>query len=143
MWVGFTPRFDFGFASSGELALAFALVVAAGLVLQLGTYPRMGLSDQSVLGFWPSRLAPYTIHVAKSTRRKLIATAFIPFFVLAILPLLIAMVFRISTGWGIFCSCLAATLYGPNAFLAILSLRAPARCVIGSQGFQTYWRLLE
>lgn len=142
MWVLLTPRFEISSASGEQLAAAFALVALSGTFLQFTTHPRMGLSDQSVLGVWPSRLAFYTAHLSKVTRRNLIATSLLPFLVLAILPLVVAATLRISPGWLVFESCLAAMMFGDNVVLLTLpAWRLPAGCVIASRGFQAYWRL--
>jgi hypothetical protein len=140
-WALLTPRFQVSFAEGDQVAVAFALVMLAGMVLQMTAYPRMGLSDQSVLGLWPSRLTPYTAHLSKITKRRLVAISLVPFLVLAILPLLVAVALRVSSGWLIFGSCLAAVLFGPTVVLALPTWRLPKNSIVAGRGFQGYWRL--
>jgi len=139
-WVFLTPRFEVAFEPGYKVALVFSSVVLLGMILQISTYPGMGLSNQSVLGLWPSRLTPYTAHSSKLTKRQFVATSMLPFMVLSILPLLLAAALRTSSGWLIFGSCLAAGIYGTNVVLALPALRLPAHCVIAGRGFQPFWR---
>ena len=139
-WILLTPPFDLVFESSDKVTVAIASVILLGLVLQISTYPRMGLSKQSVFGLWPSRLTLYTAHTSQLTKRQSIATLLLPFMVLSILPLLFVIVFRTSSGWLIFGSCLAAGVHGINVFLALPVLRLPSKCVIAGRGFEPYWR---
>ncbi|HCX82790.1 MAG TPA: hypothetical protein DHV01_14480 [Rhodoferax sp.] len=139
-WTLLTPPFDLVFESGDKVTVAIASVILLGLVLQISTYPRMGLSEESVFGLWPSRLTLYTAHASQLTKRQCIATLLLPFIVLSILPILFVAVFRTSSGWLIFGSCLAAGVYGINVFLALPVLRLPEKCVIASRGFEPYWR---
>lgn len=139
-WALLTPRFDIAFESGYKVTVAIALIYFLGMVLQISTYPEMGLSNKSVLGLWPSRLTPYTAYASKLSKRQFIATSVLPFVMLSILPLLFAAVLRTSSGWLIFGSCLAAGIYGTNVVLALPALRLPANCIIAGRGFQPYWR---
>jgi hypothetical protein len=140
MWGLLTSRFDMP-SAPGEIAVVFAAVALSGALLRFSAYLGTGLSNQPVLGFWPSRLTLYAVHSPKSTKRNFIASSLLPFFVLAVLPLLVAAILRISPGWLVFGSFLAAAMFGADAVLALTAWRLPARCVIAARGFQPYWRL--
>jgi hypothetical protein len=124
-WVLLTPRFNVAFESGYKVTVVFASVVLLGMILQICTYPGMGLSNESVLGLWPSRFTPYTAYASKLTKRQFVATSLMPFVVLSILPLLFAAVLRTNSGWLIFGSCLAAGIYGTNAAACKLRHRGP------------------
>jgi Putative zincin peptidase len=144
LWVLLTPRFDVSSSGPGyRFIVAYVLIELAGAFLQMSAHPRRGLSTQTFLGFWPSRLLLYCACLSKATKRNAIAASLLPFLVLAVLPLLIAAVLHISSGWLIFCSCLAAASFGANVVLALPMWWLPSGCVIAGRGFQPYWRLSQ
>jgi hypothetical protein len=140
-WALFTPRFKVSFEPGYQVAVVFLLVVVAGMLLQISTYPGMGLTNHSVFGVWPSRLTPYTVHLSKVSRRHLITSLLLPFVVLALLPLLIASVIRVSSGWLVFASCLSAATFGINVVLAVPAFRLPKGSVVAGRGFKLYWQV--
>jgi uncharacterized RDD family membrane protein YckC len=144
MWVLLTPRFDVSSSGPGyQLVVAYVSMELFGTFLQVSAYPGRGLTNQTLLGFWPSRLLLYCAHLSKATKRHAIAVSLLPFLVLGVLPPLIAAVLHISSGWLIFCSCLAAVLFGGNVVLALPMWWLPSGCVIAGRGFQPYWRLSQ
>lgn len=141
LWMLLTPRVDLRFAPGEQIALAFFVILLAGMLLEILLYPGMGLTNQSIFGFWPSRLTPYTVHTAKITKRRQVATLLMPFVVLAVLPLALATYLRYSSGWLVFYSCAAASMFGLNIFLALPYWRLPSKSLIACRGFNPYWRV--
>ena len=142
-WARFTPRVEISFAPGYQVAGAVLFVVAAGMLLQISTYPGMGLTKNSVLGVWPSRLTPYTAHLSKVTKGHIVASLLLPLVVLALSPLVVASVTRISSGWLVFGSCASAAIFSINIVLAVPALRLPKRSVVAGRGFQAYWKVVQ
>ena len=140
-WARFAPRFNISFEPGYQVAAAFLVVVTAGVLLQIVTHPGMGFTENSVLGLWPSRLTPYTAHLSKATKYRQVAASVLPFLVLALLPLALASVTRISSGWLVFGSCLSAAIFGVNVILVVPVLRLPRGSVLAGRGFEAYWKL--
>ena len=140
-WIRLTPRFELSFAPTYQIAAAFLVVMLAGLWLQVLPHPGMGMKSSSILGFWPSRLTPYTAYSAKLPKRRVIASLLLPLVVLAILPPLAASSMRFSSGWLVFGSCLAAATFGMHGVLAILlAYEVPQGGMVAGRGFQAYWQ---
>jgi hypothetical protein len=141
-WARLTPRFELSFAPFYQVAVAILVVSLAGAALQLSAYPGMGLKSSSIVGFWPSRLVPYTAYLLELTKHRFIATLVLPVMVLALMPLLVVSVLQVSSGWVVFLSCFSAATFGFNGFLAAwLALRLPKGSVVAGRGFQPYWKL--
>jgi hypothetical protein len=142
-WVRFTPRFEISVGAVHQVIGAVLFVFVAGMLLQISTYPGMGLTNNTVLGVWPSRLIPYTAHLSEVTKSRAIVSLLLPFAVLALLPVVVVVVTRISSGWLVFGSCMSAGIFGMNAVLAMPVLRLPKRSVVAGRGFQAYWKVVH
>ena len=140
-WVLLTPPFEFTFAPTEQIAGLLVLVVVAGLLLQLSAYPGLGLTRASVLGFWPSRMTPYTACLRWLGREQFIACLLLPLAGLSVLPLMIASTLHISPGWLVFGSCASAAIFSTNLIVAVSALRLPHGSVVASQGLQVFWKL--
>lgn len=139
-WAVLTPPFDVSFAPTHQIAGALFLVVLAGLLLQLSAYPGRGFTKASVLGFWPSRMTPYTACRVALGRDQLIVCLLLPLVGLSVVPLLIASVLHISPGWLVFTSCAAAAIFGINLLMAVSVLRLPHGSVVAGQGLRMFWK---
>jgi Putative zincin peptidase len=139
-WIVLTPRFELSFAPPYQIVAAFLVVMLAGMCLQLLAHPGMGLKSNSVVGVWPSRLAPYTAYSAKLTKRRHIASLLLPLIVLAFMPPVIASTMGLNRGWLVFGSCLSAAIFGLNGFFAMwAAYQVPKGSIIAGRGFEAYW----
>jgi hypothetical protein len=139
-WVLMTPHFDMSFAPAWHVAVAGAMVILSGMLVQVSAHPLRGLSSQSIIGIWPSRFTPYTACLTTIRKQHLVAVSVLPFLVLTVLPLAFAAVTQISSGWLVFASCFAAWVFGPVLVLGLPTWWLPPKCMVAGRGFKAYWR---
>jgi hypothetical protein len=140
-WGRFAPRVELQFAPAWQVFGAATTVLLAGAVLQLCAHPGFGLTRNSVLGFWPSRVLPYTTYLEKVSKARSLVMLLLPFLVLSVAPLLAASVFRLQSGWLVFVSGVAAVSHGAHVLLAVSSaIQLPSDALVAGRGFQTFWR---
>lgn len=141
-WARFTPHFEVSFAPFPKILVALILIGVVGIAIQVSASPGLGLTENSIVGFWPSRMLPYTSYLLKQKASHFVAALSLPFVALAFLPLLVFSALHVSSGWVIFVSCFSAASFGLNVFLAVwLVIRLPNGSFIAGRGFQPYWRL--
>lgn len=75
----------------GSFFVCLVIVIIIHEFLHLVAHPFFGLSAQSVVGFWPKLMAPYVLFDGQMVRNRLLLVMLIPFLVLSVLPLLLAM----------------------------------------------------
>ncbi|WP_460546716.1 hypothetical protein [Comamonas piscis] len=139
-WIALAPGFEISSAPGYEVGAALISVPLAGVLLPVLLHPRMGMSNSTIFGIWPSKFTPYTACTAKLSKRRAIASLLLPIALLVILPLLFAASMNISSGWLVFISCYAALLFGHYAMLALVwAYKIPSRAVIAGRGFEIYW----
>ena len=110
-----------------DTVIIFTLCLIGTLIihefLHFIAHPRNGNPDDSVIGFWPSRLFLYAQYNGKTTRRQSCTILMMPFTIISILPLLISMVTMKTTYWIVYISILNAYLSSGDLFLTIRTLR--------------------
>lgn len=139
-WAILSPKFAIEFAPSHQVIGAAIAVLLSGLVIQLGAHPSLGLSANSVVGFWPSRLTFYTAYINGMSKRRCLLQLVLPFLVMSVTPLAVAAPLGITSGWLVFASCGAAFIFGVNVLVALwIAFLVPSGSIMRSQGFQSYW----
>jgi Putative zincin peptidase len=121
--------------------LAFVGIVVVHELIHAAAHPKGGRSPHSILGFWPSRVLFYAHFDGELTRNRFVAILLMPTLVISILPLLVATIAQLSSGW-------LALISTSNAFAACVDLlgagmvlfQIPATATVRNQGWRTYWR---
>jgi len=140
VWIALAPGFEISPAPGYQVCAALISVPLAGVLLPVLLHPRMGMSNSTIFGIWPSKLTPYTACTVKLRKRRAIATLLLPIALFVILPLLFAAAMNISSGWLVFISCYAALLFGYYPMLALVwAYKIPSGAMIAGRGFETYW----
>ena len=139
-WAILTPRFTISFAPSHQVIGAGFAVLLSGLAIQLAVHPSMGVSANSVVGFWPSRVTFYTAYLNGMSKRRCLLHMVSPLLVMCVVPLTVAAALRFTSGWLIFVSCLAAFIFGVNVLVAVRTMcQVPSGATMRGRGFQSYW----
>lgn len=141
LWILVTPLRDM----TPALSLPTALLLFAGMVvvhelIHALVHPMAGRSPHSILGFCPS-VGFYANYDREMSRNRLVAILLMPLLVISIVPLLVAAVAQVSSGWAAFVSTL-------NAFFAcadmldagLLLVQVPATATVRFKGWRIYWR---
>ncbi len=75
--------------------LSIALIAVPHELVHLLLMPNVGLSNSSMVGFWPKKLIFYAFHVGQMSKLRILAVVAGPLIVLTVLPL------AVSTALGI------------------------------------------
>jgi hypothetical protein len=124
------------------LALAFfLLLIAIHELLHALACPKYGLSRETVIGVWPSRLMPYAGHLGEMPCWRYLVMALAPFLVLSVLPLLIAaFVERTPSTLALLSTVNALCCGGDFVLVAVIASQIPLRAAVRNKGWATYWR---
>ncbi len=142
LWLVITPLQVQDVTST--MSLPAFLVLFAGIVvvhelLHVVVHPRSGRSPHSIVGFGPS-IGFYGHYGGEMTRNRFVAILLMPVVVISLVPLLVAAVARVATGWVAFISVFNAFCAGTDILLAGLVLfRTPPAAIVRQQGWRTYW----
>jgi CDP-diglyceride synthetase len=140
------------FHSFLDMSIPSLLLLLLGLValtvihelLHAAVHPMAGRSPRTVLGFWPSTLLFYAWYEGERSRNRLITGLLMPLFVLSFLPLVVAVVWQIASGWAALASCFNALASCVDILGAgMLFFQVPCTAIVRNQGWWTYWREAE
>lgn len=128
-------------AIDGLLLLGCAAIVLGHEVIHLLALPHLGLTKDTVLGFWPQMLTPYVSYEGETSRARQIAVGLAPFLALSVAPLLVGAVSGWAPLWVVAVSLLnglgaSADLVG----VAFVVWQVPRHGRVRSKGLATWWR---
>lgn len=127
------------------VAFSFPAIIVVHELIHASVHPRLGRSDASVIGLWPSRMIFYAQYTGALSRDRFLAILVMPFLFITILPLLFAMScslpgqfpgFMIAwcSTWNAMFSC--GDIFG----IALVLWQVPRRSIVQNQGWWTFWR---
>jgi hypothetical protein len=119
----------------------FALLVLAHEFCHAFGTPRFGFSRDTIIGAWPRKLLFYAGYLQELSRNRYLLYAVMPFLVLTVAPLLVAMA-RGGTSWGWPVLSVLNALFsgGDLVIISIILAQIPGRAVIRNQEWSTWWR---
>ena len=110
-------------------------------LLHLLCFPCLGLSENSIIGFWPRMFGVYVYYDGELSRNRTILISACPFMVLSIIPLLGCFVLRnipvvvvaVSYLNGLLCSADLVSIF-------FLVKQVPSNALVRAKGYHSYWR---
>lgn len=150
---------EFGFRIPGVghwVIFAIPFLLIAGLLLVVFVHellhclghPKCGLSSQSCIGVWPTKLLFYATYLGGIGRNRYLLLGMLPFLVLSVLPLVVCaaigevgvttltLLSAVSVFNG-FSSC------GDFLIFPIIVFQVPSGAVIHDHGWDMYWKVIE
>jgi hypothetical protein len=142
LWFRITPLAELtGTISIPAFLLSFAGIIVVHELIHAAIHPMAGRSPHSILGFWPSRMLIYAAYTGELTRNRFIATLLMPLVIISFLPLLIATVAQVTSGWAACVSALNALLACADILGAgMVLVQVPRTAIVRNQGWRTFWR---
>lgn len=145
LWMFLTPVKDQPFIPMlpvWQVLTTFALLIIVHELIHAAVHPRSGKYDDSVIGFWPSRLLFYAHYHGQLTRNRFAAILAMPTLVISLLPLIFSAVTRsgshlialIST-WNALFAC------GDMLGLMLLLYQVPSKAVVRNCAWRTFWKI--
>ncbi len=143
LWLAITPlqvQDVISTLSLSGLVVSFAGMVVVHELLHVVVHPMSGRSPHSIVGFGPS-IGFYGHYGGEMTRNRFVVILLAPLVVISFVPLLVAAVARVASGWGAFISAFNALCACADILDAGLVLfQIPATAIVRQQGLRTYWR---
>lgn len=143
LWLAMTPLHlhDMTALSLRGMLLSFAGMVVVHELIHVLVHPMSGRSPQSIVGAGGPTTGIYAHYAGEMTRNRLVAIYFTPLVVISFVPLLVAAVAQVASGWVTFISVV-------NAFGACLDildaglilLQVPAAARVRFRSLKIYWR---
>ena len=144
LWLAITP-FQFQDVTS-TMSLRGFLVSFAGMVvvhelIHLVVHPMSGRSPHSIVGAGGPTAGVYAHYAGEMTRNRFVAILLMPLVIISFLPLLVAAVTQVSSGWVAFISAFNAFGACVDTLDAGLVLfQIPATATVRCRGLRIYWR---
>ncbi len=143
LWLAITPLQVQDVTSALSLPgflVSFAGMVVVHELLHVAVHPMSGRSPHSIVGFGPS-IGFYGHYGGEMTRSRSVAILLAPLVVISFVPLLVAAVAWVASGWVAFISAFNALCACADILDAGLVLfQIPATAIVRQQGLRTYWR---
>lgn len=144
LWLAFTP-FRLHDVTSG-MSLRGFLVSFAGMVvvhelIHLVVHPMSGRSTHSIVGAGGPTTGVYAHYAGEMSRNRLVAILLMPLVIISFVPLLVAAVAQVSSGWVAFISVFNA--FGACADMldaGLVLFQIPATATVRCRGLGIYWR---
>jgi hypothetical protein len=144
LWLAMTPLQVHDVTSTMSLRgflVSFAGMVVVHELIHVAVHPMSGRSPHTIVGIGGPSTGVYAHYDGEMTRNRFVAIFLMPLFVISFVPLLVAAVAQVSSGWVAFVSAF-------NAFAACVDLldaglilfQIPATAIVRQQGLRTYWR---
>lgn len=142
LWFQITPLAEVtGPLSMSAFLLSFVGIIVVHELVHVGIHPMVGRSRHSFLGFWPSRVLFFAHYTGELTRNRFVAILLMPLVVISFVPLIVAAVTHVASGWAAYISAFNALLAcGDILGAGIVLFQVPATAIVRNQGWSTYWR---
>lgn len=129
---------------SWKFAIVFALVVVVHELIHLVAHPHFGLSNDSIVGFWPKYCVFYAQYMGIMHRQRYAAVLMAPFLLLSVVPLLVhTLGFPVGRYVALFAFVNAFSAAGDIIGAWLLLSRVPREALVIHSGWQTLWRPLS
>jgi hypothetical protein len=116
-------------------------VIVTHEVIHVLAQPRVGTSNKTLIGFWPSRMFIYTLYVGELSKKRCLGILVMPFIGISIVPLVYAALARGGNFWLAYISILNGLLASGDILAAIMTVRlVPHDAIIRTKGWLTYWK---
>ena len=145
-WIILTPIKHVVGTLTFPLPISKFIVCLLGVVIvheliHASVHPKIGISENTVIGFWPLRMFIYTIYVGELTRNRCVAILITPFTVISVIPLIFATIVQMTSFWVAYISILNGLLACGDILAAIMTIRYfPNGAIIRTKGWLTYWK---
>ncbi|MSR57765.1 MAG: DUF3267 domain-containing protein [Planctomycetaceae bacterium] len=141
---GAMPSWLVGILGMAVVAGCFLALIAVHEFLHALAMPHYGLTRQTLIGVWPSRLLFYAAYLGPMPRNHFLWVFAVPFLVLSLVPLLGCMLLRIGPAAVVVVSVInGACACGDLLGIAMIAWQVPRDALVRNQGWQTWWLRAE
>ena len=149
LWKSFTPVIE------TLNTVAFPFIIFQNLVILVGAiiihelihaffHPIFGLSKQSIIRIWPNKMFICTYYLGEITRNRSMLIQIMPFIILSVIPLIIAITIQISPICLAYLSVVNVLLACGDILAIIMTMREiPKGAIIRSTGWNGFYMILK
>ncbi|MDD2806426.1 MAG: DUF3267 domain-containing protein [Elusimicrobiales bacterium] len=141
-----------GVAGLISLAVVFPLIIIAVAVyalfhelVHLSVHPRVGMSERSILGVWPSKMVPFAYYNGEVSLLRYLTILVMPLIIISFVPILVCGILGRASGLLAVVSIVNVLGSSGDIFmLGLITSQVPWNAKIrgqGGQGGGTFWRL--
>lgn len=142
LWFFLIPLRDISLDSPGMVLIAFVAIIPIHELIHAAVHPHSGLSANSILGLWPSRMLFYAHYVGELSRGRFIAILLMPLLIISIVPLFACAIAGRSSALLAFTSTLNALFAcGDMLGVGLLLFQVPSDATVRNQGWKTFWKI--
>lgn len=134
-----------GFTRSTWLALL--LFIPVHELIHALCHPKWGLSPNTLIGLWPSRLLFYAYYHGQVERNRLLVAFAMPFIILSLLPIALLAVLKyffpvvpLATTLAVLSFVNGAAASGDVIGFCLVLFQIPSRAIVRNKGWKSYWR---
>ena len=125
----------------GSILLSFLIMIPFHELVHALASPSFGMTRQTAIGIWPSKLLFYAHHEGALSRRRFLIVLAAPIMLLTLLPLLLCVIFRWDLP-GIAALAFANGLGAAGDLLGLILVTAqiPGGSTVRNKGWRSYWK---
>lgn len=135
-----TPMSMSKFFSSGFFLTLIAVAPVHELFHAI-FHPQNGISNNTIIGFWPSKLAFYAHYEGSVSRNRFLAIGASPFIFLSVVPIGISAL--LNVGWQFLgMLSIANGIVSSADILGIIIIwyQIPKQAIVKNKGWRSYWK---
>lgn len=143
LWLYFTPvAINNSFGALNFILIGIPVTVIVHELIHALIHPNNGCSDNTICGYWPSKMIFYAHYDGILSKQRFIAILAVPFIFISILPLLLCIFFGMFSFFLMFVSvfnalCSCVDLLG----VIIIFFQVPSAAITRNNAWKTYYRL--
>jgi hypothetical protein len=144
LWAFLTPLRTASWPSFGVMIVTFFALIPIHELVHLGIHPCSGVTESSIVGFWPSKMLFFAHYTGELSRSRFMAILLMPLLVISFVPLIACAIIGCSVGLLVFAS-VANGLFACGDILGagLLLCQVPPRARLRNQGWRTFWRVVD
>jgi len=149
LWLLVGIDFIFPIRLSWFIGLLIPPIILIHEIIHAVFYPDFGISDKTIIGFWPSKMIAYAYHTAPISRNRLIWVGIAPLLFLSLFPIVLFVVLGGPRFWDkttatvLFHVSFLNVLFSGGDILGIITVlrEIPASAMVRFNGWDTFWKL--
>jgi hypothetical protein len=148
-WLNYTSvikyldNISFPFMILQNLTILIGVIIIHELI-HVFFHPKFGFSKRSMIQIWPEKMFICAYYLGEITKSRSMIIQIMPFTILSIIPLIIAIITQISPIWLAYMSIVNALIACGDILAIILTMRElPSGAIIRSTGWNGFYRIVE
>lgn len=141
LWHVLTPMSNFRIELGVSTLIWIAGIVVVHELIHAVFHPGYGITSNTYLGFWPSKLLFYAHYHSKLSKEQFMAILIAPFVFISLVPLLFCILFQYSSMIAYAISLFNILLACVDIFgFFLIYYGVPSGSIVQNKGWKTYYK---